>query len=65
VDDVGGAEVNTVLEVGCHLPGNPGAPGTIEGVRLKVRGGLNFNQAIESRITLFINLGAEEEEDDD
>lgn len=65
VDDVGGTEADAVLEVGCHLPENPGPPGTIEGVRLNVRGGLDFNQAIEPRATLFINLGAEEDEDDD
>jgi hypothetical protein len=67
VDDVGGAEADAVLEVGCHLPGTPDTiegVRVIEGVRLKVRGGLNFNQAIEPRITLFINLGAEEDEDD-
>ena len=65
VGDVGGTEFDAVLEVGCHLPGNPGAPGTIEGVRLNVQGVLDFNQAIEPRATLFINLGAEEDEDDD
>jgi hypothetical protein len=53
-----------ILEIGCHLPGNPGAPGTIEGVRLTVLERLDFNQAIEPRATLFINLGAEEDEDD-
>jgi hypothetical protein len=64
VDDVGGTKAAAILEVGCHLPGNPGAPGTIEGVRLNILGGLDFNQAIEPRATLFINLRAEEDEDD-
>jgi hypothetical protein len=33
-------------------------------VRLNILGGLDFNQAIEPRATLFINLRAEEDEDD-
>src|SRR2546425_6726438 len=45
--DSGAMEADAVLEVGCHLPGNSGAPGTIEGVRLNVRGALDFNQAIQ------------------
>ena len=65
VDDVGGTKATGILEVGCHLPGNSGAPGTIEGARLQVLGGLNFNQAIEPRATLFINLRAEKDGDDD
>lgn len=63
--DSGAMQTDAVLEVGCHLPGNSGAPGTIEGVRLNVRKVLDFNQAIEPRATLFINLGAEKDEDDD
>src|SRR5712664_411985 len=63
--DSGAMEVDAVLEVGCHLPGNDGASGTIEGVRLDVRGVLNFNQAIQPRATLFINLGAGKDEEDD
>jgi hypothetical protein len=62
VADEGGLEANAILEVGCELPGNP--PGIIEGVRLKVVNGLNFNQAFEPRATLFINLGAAEGKDD-
>ena len=63
--DSGAVEADAVLEVGCHLPGNDGASGTIEGVRLNVRGALNFNQAIQPRATLFINLGAGKDEEDD
>jgi hypothetical protein len=65
VTDSEAMEADAVLEVGCHLPGNSGAPGTIEGVRLNVRGVLDFNQAIQPRATLFINLGAEKDENDD
>jgi hypothetical protein len=56
VADQGGMKADAVLEVGCELPGNP--PVTIEGVRLTVEDGLDFNQAVEPRATLFINLGA-------
>ncbi len=45
-----------VLEVGCRLEGNDflGVGETIEGVRLTVEGGLNYNIAADPRITLFI-----------
>jgi hypothetical protein len=62
VADEGGMKADATLEVGCVLPGNP--PGTIEGVTLKVEDGLDFNQAVEPRATLFINLGAAEGKDD-
>jgi hypothetical protein len=62
VADEGGIEANAILEVGCELPGNP--PGIIEGVTLKVVDGLDFNQAVEPRATLFINLGTADGRDD-
>jgi len=62
VADEGGKEANAILEVGCELPGNP--PGIIEGVTLKVVEGLDFNQAVEPRATLFINLGTADRKDD-
>jgi hypothetical protein len=62
VADEGGMKADATLEVGCVLPENP--PGTIEGVTLKVEDGLDFNQAVEPRATLFINLGAAEGKDD-
>ena len=47
---------SAVLEVGCRLPGNDGLGEgeTIEGVRLTVEGGLNYNNADDPSITLFI-----------
>jgi hypothetical protein len=63
VADEGGLETDAILEVGCELPGNP--PGIIEGVKLKVVDGLNFNQTIEPRATLFINLGIAVDGEDD
>ena len=44
--DSGAMEADAVLEVGCHLPGNSGAPGTIEGVRLNVRGALEDRKSV-------------------
>ena len=62
VADQGGMQADAILEVGCVLPGNP--PVNIEGVRLTVVDGLDFNQAVEPRATLFINLGAADGKDD-
>ena len=56
--DENGEEVDAILEVGCRLPGNSGLSGTIEGMRLVIRGGLNFNQVPDRRATLFtLNKG--------
>ncbi len=61
VDGEQGRGFDAVLEIGCRLPGNNGAPGaipgvagTIEGVRLKMEGGPDFNHAAEPMATLFI-----------
>ncbi len=52
--DENGKEAAAVLEVGCRLPGNSGISGTIEGVRLVIGGGLNFDQVPDQRATLFV-----------
>ena len=51
--DENGEEADAILEVGCRLPGNSGVSGTIEGMRLVINGGLNFNQVPDRRATLF------------
>ena len=47
---------SAVLEVGCRIPGNDGlgVGETIEGVRLTIEGGLNYNIAADPSITLLI-----------
>ena len=45
-------KIDAILEVGCRLgAGNPGI--TIEGVRVIVHGGLNYNIASDPRLTVF------------
>ncbi len=63
VDGEQGRGFDAVLEIGCRLPGNNGAPGTIpgvagtiEGVRLKMEGGPDFNHAADPKATLFIRM---------
>jgi hypothetical protein len=51
-----GKKVDAVLEIGCRLPGNAGIVGTIEGARVFVDGGLNYNLAADPKSTLFVNL---------
>jgi hypothetical protein len=51
-----GKKVDAVLEIGCRLPGNKGIFGTIEGARVLVDGGLNYNLAADPKSTLFVNL---------
>ncbi len=47
-------KIDAILEVGCRLgTGNPGIFGTIEGVRVIVDGGLNYNIASDPRLTVF------------
>ncbi len=52
----GGKNVDAVLEIGCRLPGNNGIFGTIEGVRVMVDGGLNYNLPADPKATIIINL---------
>ena len=52
----GGKKIDAVLEIGCRLPGNKGIFGTIEGARVFVDGGLNYNLAADPKTTLFVNL---------
>jgi hypothetical protein len=51
-----GKKVDAVLEIGCRLDGNPGTFGTIEGVRVMVDGGLNYNLPADPKSTVFVNL---------
>lgn len=52
----GGKKVDAVLEIGCRLDGNKGIFGTIEGVRVMVDGGLNYNLPADPKLTVFVNL---------
>ena len=52
----GGKKIDAVLEIGCRLPGNKGIFGTIEGARVFVDGGLNYNLPADPKSTLFVNL---------
>ena len=45
-----------ILGVECRLPEVKQPPATIEGIRLTVLDGLNFNEGIQPRATLFIRL---------
>ncbi|MFQ6024447.1 MAG: hypothetical protein ACE5NW_17160, partial [Acidiferrobacterales bacterium] len=58
VSQFGDGVALATLELGCRLPApfTPAPPGTIEGVRVNVHGGLNFNMAVDPRSTLFIEL---------
>ena len=60
-----GMKAHAILEVGCRLPGNGGIPGTIEGIRILIDGGLNFNEAADPRATLFIDITDQDDDDDD
>ena len=60
-----GEKVDAILELGCRLPGAPGISGTIEGIRLVVGGGLNFNEAADPRSTLFVAITDQDDDDDD
>ena len=64
VDDTGTVEADAILEIGCRLPGNGGVSGTIEGIRLLISGGLNFNVAADPRATLFVDITDQEDDDD-
>ena len=59
-DDTGTMEADAILEIGCRLPGSPGISGTIEGIRIVIDGGLNFNVAADPRDTLFVDLNEED-----
>ena len=57
-----GLKADAILEIGCRLPGSPGIPGTIEGIRLLISGGQNFNAPTDPSSTLFIDIT---DQDDD
>ena len=65
----GDMEADAILEIGCRLnaPGLPGGgiPGTIEGIRLLISGGQNFNMEEDPRATLFIDITDEDDDEDD
>jgi hypothetical protein len=58
VSQFGDMEAIAELELGCRLPEpvTVTPPGTIEGIRLKVKGGLNFDMALDPRATLFLQI---------
>ncbi len=56
VDVAGTMQADAILEIGCRLPGNSGVSGTVEGIRLLIAGGLNFNEPADPRATLFIDM---------
>jgi hypothetical protein len=56
LDPEDGKKIDAVLEIGCRLPGNKGIVGTIEGTRVMVDGGLNYNLPVDPKATLFVNL---------
>jgi hypothetical protein len=58
VSQFGDMEAIAELELGCRLPAPVTATpaGTIEGIRLKVKGGLNFDMALDPRATLFLQI---------
>ena len=56
-----GEKVDAVLEIGCRLPFNDGIFGTIEGVRVMVDGGLNYNLPADPSSTVFVNLGSDDD----
>ena len=64
-DDAGTMETDAILEIGCRLPGNLGISGTIEGIRLLLGSGLNFNEAADPRATLFIDITDNDDDSND
>ncbi len=50
VDAAGTMQADAILEIGCRLPGNPGVSGTVEGIRLLIGGGLNFNEPADPKL---------------
>lgn len=54
--DDSGMKADAILEIGCRLPGNDGISGTIEGIRIVIDGGLNFNAAADPKDTVFVDL---------
>lgn len=63
VSQSGDMEAFATLELGCRLPDpvTPTPMGTIEGIRLDVKGGLNFDIATDPSSTLYLQIS----DDDD
>lgn len=52
-----GAEFDATLQIRCLLPGNDSTPPSwVEGIRITVQDGLNFNKTVEGGGTLFLDL---------
>ena len=52
-----GAEFDAILRIRCLLPGNDSTPPSwVEGIRISVEDGLNFNKTVPGGGTLFIAL---------
>lgn len=62
VPDSGGPKRRAILTVSCLLPGIDPS-GRFEGAKLNVLGLINFDDAIQPRATLFINLNDERDDD--
>ena len=52
----GGPEFDAVFMIRCNLPGVNTPPSWVEGIRINVQGGPNFNKTVEDPTTLFIAL---------
>ncbi len=53
----GGAEFDAILRIRCLLPGNDSTPSSwVEGIRITVQKGLNFNKTVPGGGTLFLDL---------
>lgn len=52
-----GAEFDAILRIRCLLPGNDSTPSSwVEGIRITVQNGLNFNKTVEGGGTLFLDM---------
>lgn len=53
----GGAEFDAILRIRCLLPGNDSTPPSwVEGIRVTVQNGLNFNKTVPGGNTIFLDL---------
>ena len=52
-----GAEFDATLHIRCLLPGNDSTPPSwVEGIRITVQDGLNFNKTVVGGVTIFLDL---------
>ncbi len=52
----GGAEFDAIFMIRCLLPGVVTPPSWVEGIRINVQNGPNFNKTVEGGATLFLAL---------